>query len=86
MHTDVKLSQKAKKLKLGFYEHYKKKNYKVLGVVVHSETLVEHVLYKALYGEKLTWVRPLKMFSEKVEVGGKKIPRFRYLGKNKQNG
>lgn len=77
----VKLSKQAKEIKLGLYEHYKKKEYQVLGVVVHSETLEEHVLYKALYGERLTWVRPLKMFLGKMVVDGKKVPRFRYLGK-----
>ncbi len=77
----VKLSKLAKTIEPGFYEHYKKKKYQVLGVVVHSETLEEHVLYKALYGEHLIWVRPLKMFLGKMVVDGKKIPRFRYLGK-----
>jgi hypothetical protein len=77
--SDIKLSKKAKSLKPGIYLHYKNLKYKVLGVVVHSETLEEMVLYKAMYGEKLTWVRPLKMFFEKVEVDGKKVPRFRPL-------
>ena len=36
-------------MKLGIYEHYKGKRYKVLGVVHHSETTEELVLYKALY-------------------------------------
>ena len=75
--AEVELSSKAKRIKFGLYEHYKKKQYQVLGVVVHSETLEEHVLYKALYGNRLTWVKPLKMFVEKVEVEGKKIPKFR---------
>lgn len=77
----VKLSRKAKTLKKGIYQHYKKRNYQVLGVVVHSETLEELVLYKALYGEHLMWVRPLNMFTEKVEVDEKKISRFKYLRK-----
>lgn len=55
-----KLSPEAKSLKLGIYEHYKGNKYQVLGVAVHSETLEELVVYKALYGEELTWVRPLK--------------------------
>lgn len=79
--SDVNFSEKAKSLKLGKYQHYKKENYQVLGVVIHSETLEEMVLYKALYGERFLWVRPLKMFFEKVKVEGKVIPRFKYLGK-----
>lgn len=83
--SDVKLSPKAKKIKKGLYRHYKNNNYEVLGVVVHSETLEEHVLYKALYGGRLTWVRPLAMFTETVIVEGKKIPRFKYVGSSKKS-
>lgn len=63
-------------LKLGKYRHYKGKEYEVIGVAKHSETLEELVVYRALYDEGQIWVRPLKMFLEKVEVDGKKIPRF----------
>jgi len=80
--NDIKLSGEAKSLKLGLYEHYKGNKYQVLGVAVHSETLEELVVYKALYGEGLTWVRPLKMFLEMVEVKGEMKPRFRYLGES----
>ena len=80
--SDIKLSSEAKSLKLGLYEHYKKNKYQVLGVAIHSETLEELVVYRALYGEGLIWVRPLKMFLETVEVDGETKPRFRYLGKS----
>ena len=80
--NDIKLSGEAKSLKLGLYEHYKGNKYQVLGVAVHSETLEELVVYKALYGEGLTWVRPLKMFLEMVEIKGEMKPRFRYLGES----
>jgi hypothetical protein len=72
-------------MKLGTYKHYKGKYYEVIGVAKHSETLEELVVYDALYdnpGSNL-WVRPLKMFIEEVEVGGKKMPRFEYIGKMK---
>ena len=36
------------------------------------------VVYKALYGEGEVWVRPLSMWDEIVEVGGKNVPRFEY--------
>ena len=68
-------------LQLGKYRHYKGKEYKIIGIAKHSETLEELVAYQALYGRKQIWVRPLKMFTEKVEVDGKKIPRFEYIGK-----
>lgn len=71
------------KLKLGRYQHYKGHFYKVIGIAKHSETLEELVIYEALYEnpDGKLWVRPLKMFLEKVEINGKKIPRFRFVGK-----
>ncbi len=65
-------------LKFGKYRHYKGKEYEVVGIAKHSETLEELVVYRALYGEGQIWVRPLTMFMEKVEVDGKKMPRFEY--------
>jgi cyclomaltodextrinase / maltogenic alpha-amylase / neopullulanase len=67
-------------LKLGKYRHYKGNDYEVIGVAKHSETLEELVVYRALYGEFSLWVRPLAMFIEDVEVDGKKMPRFEYVG------
>ncbi len=72
-------SKEALTLKLGLYEHYKGLLYQVLGVALHSETLEEYIIYKALYGDKKTWIRPLKMFLEDVEIEKKVLPRFRYL-------
>ena len=67
------------KLPLGKYEHYKGKQYEVIGVAKHSESLEQLVVYRALYGEHGLWIRPLKMFLEEVEIGSKKIPRFRFI-------
>lgn len=69
-------------IKPGKYKHYKGNFYEVIDVVHHSETLEELVLYKTLYENPLgkLWVRPLKMFTEVVEVNGEKTPRFKYIG------
>lgn len=69
---------KYSKLKLGKYKHYKGKRYEVIGIGRHSETLEEMVVYRALYGNHDLWVRPIRMFLEKIEVNGKKISRFKY--------
>ena len=60
------------------YSHYKNKPYKYLGIVRHSETLEEMVLYQCRYENKLgkMWVRPKEMFFESVVVDGEKKPRF----------
>lgn len=46
---------------LGLYRHYKGNQYEVIGFAMHSETLEDMVVYKALYGKGGTWVRPLSM-------------------------
>ena len=68
-------------IKLGKYKHFKGGEYEVLGVAKHSETEEEFVVYKALYDEGDLWIRPIKMFLEEVEFSGKKVPRFKYIGK-----
>ncbi len=66
---------------MGIYEHFKGRRYRVLGLAKHSETLEDMVVYQALHSDHELWLRPLKNFLERVEVNGKKIPRFRFLGK-----
>ena len=66
------------KIKLGKYRHYKGRLYKVIGVPRHSETLEELVVYEHDDGEM--WVRPWSMFMEEVEVDGKRVPRFEFVG------
>ncbi len=63
----------------GKYRHYKGKEYEVIGLAKHSETLEDLVVYKALYGEGQMWVRPVKMFEEKVIVDGVEVPRFEFI-------
>ena len=72
-------------MKLGKYKHYKGKEYEVVGVATHSETLEEVVVYKALYsiegkGENSLWVRPKNMFEEEVVIDGKRMKRFEFIG------
>jgi hypothetical protein len=64
----------------GLYRHYKGKEYTVMGVARHSETEEELVVYRQEYGDRGLWVRPRKMFEEVIEVEGRAMPRFRYVG------
>lgn len=71
-------------MKLGIYEHSKSgKLYRVIDIVKHSETLEDLVLYESLYKNPKSkyWVRPKKMFLEKVIIDGKKVPRFLFKSK-----
>jgi len=64
----------------GVYRHYKGNEYEVIGFAKHSETLEDMVIYKALYGERGTWVRPLSMWNELIVAGENTVKRFEYIG------
>ncbi len=67
-------------IKPGKYRHFKGKEYEVIGVAKHSETLEEMVVYRQLYGEHGLWIRPASMWEETVERDGKTYKRFTYIG------
>lgn len=63
------------------YRHYKGREYIVLAIAHHSETLEELVVYQAQYDTedfdpKPVWVRPRAMFEDQIEVGGTLTDRF----------
>lgn len=64
----------------GRYRHYKGNEYEVVAIARHSETEEEMVVYRQLYGDHSLWVRPLGMFLEEVQVGGRQVPRFQWVG------
>jgi len=80
-HAD--LSDKAKALQPGIYQHFKGGMYQVFGVARDSETQAEVVVYQHLYGDYTWWVRPLEMFLEDVVRDGYSGPRFKFIGQNR---
>ena len=68
-------------LRPGLYRHYKGKMYRVTGIARHSETLEELAVYECLYDNDLGrhWVRPKKMFLEKVQTAEGLVPRFAFV-------
>jgi len=79
--NEAKESMGVQSLLRGRYRHYKGKEYTVLGVAHHSETLEELVVYRAEYntkdfGSKALWVRPRAMFEEKIVIDGEEKDRF----------
>ncbi len=64
-------------VRIGKYRHFKGNNVEVIGIGKHSETLEEMVVY--IEGVSI-WVRPKKMFLEKVVSKGKEVERFKFLG------
>lgn len=67
-------------IRCGRYRHFKGKEYRVIGMAKHSETLADMVVYQALYGEQGLWVRPAEMWTETVERADYCGPRFIYIG------
>lgn len=79
----VKEQSLIEKVPIGaIFQHYRnKKNYKIIGIGRHSETMELQVIYQGQYvcekfGDSPVWVRPLDMFLEIVENDGLKTPRF----------
>jgi len=75
-----------KEIKTGLYKHTKSgKECRVLGIGNHSETLEKFVVYQEQldskeFGPKPIWIRPVDMFSEKVEIDGEMKDRFEFVG------
>ena len=68
------------------YRHFKGKMYKVLGIAVHSETGEAMVIYQAMYGDNITYVRPYESFIEKLNKHKyedvNEVYRFTYIPMN----
>jgi hypothetical protein len=71
-------------VKLGKYLHYKGTIVEVIGTALHSETFEEMVVYlhpDPIKGKDANtmWVRPKKMFVQKLIVEGQVVPRFKFV-------
>lgn len=62
----------------GTYRHSKTgKLYEVVGIALETETNEQVVIYHPLYDSDYElFSRPHSMFTERVEIDGKKVPRF----------
>ena len=63
----------------GIYQHFKGNRYQVVDTARHSETGETFVVYRALYGDHVLWLRPLEMFVQTIERDGKSVPRFKLV-------
>ncbi len=76
-------------MQLGKYRHYKGKDYSVFDVAFDTTTDGKVVLYHALYdcpeltqeyGANPIFTRPYEEFLGSVEIEGKIVRRFEYIG------
>lgn len=77
---------------LGVHEHFSGHHYNVTALghyvvgdgteeTVGAEVVVYHAMFTSpTYGDRHVWVRPIDNFTEEVEVDGRRVPRFRYVG------
>jgi hypothetical protein len=73
-------------VKPGIYRHFKGRLYEVLGPARHSETEELFVVYRALYGDGGTWIRPAAMFFDTIERDGVVQPRFAFVAEKTDAG
>lgn len=71
-----KMLQDYPKKEERYFRHFKGGMYRYVRTAFDSETKNRMVVYQALYGQEAYWVRPEKMFFEKVTRDGKTFSRF----------
>jgi hypothetical protein len=79
--TESELGESLKKaaslVKVGsIYKHYKGNQYKVTGLAIYEPNSEPCVIYKALYGDNLTFIRPVSVWTETINIDGIEVCRF----------
>ncbi|WP_159850488.1 DUF1653 domain-containing protein [Nocardia sp. CY41] len=79
-------------IKLGLYEHFTGHRYNVTGFghavtgdgaeeLPGAEVVIYHAMFTSpVFGDQHVWVRTVSNFTEEVDIDGRRVPRFRYLG------
>jgi hypothetical protein len=70
------LHQTCRFTRTRYFRHFKGGHYRFVHTAFDSETQERMVVYQALYGERAYWVRPEKMFFEKITRDRKTFNRF----------
>lgn len=64
----------------GTYQHYKGKQYRVIGIGKLEATMEDVVIYQPLYPCEFTYfVRPLAEFTSSVDTPNGTVPRFKQV-------
>jgi len=58
------------------YRHYKGNLYKVMALAITEATNEPAVIYKALYGKEIQFIRPVSDWVMAVRWEGETVPRF----------
>lgn len=68
--------EKIMPIKERYFRHFKGGKYRLWHIAKDSETQNRMVVYQAQYGNFGYWIRPEKMFFERITRDGKTFPRF----------
>lgn len=77
----LKMLEEVKPIDERYFRHFKGGKYRLWKIAKDSEILDRMVVYQALYGNSGYWVRPEKMFFERVTRDGESFPRFAEISK-----
>ncbi len=72
----MKYEEAIQTIPLGKYRHFKGNEYEVIGIAKYSENEEAMVVYRALYGDGILWIRPADMWNETIKRDGKTFLRF----------
>lgn len=72
----LKMLDEVKPIRERYFRHFKGGEYRLFHIAKDSETLNRMVVYQALYGTFGYWVRPEKMFFERITRDDKTFTRF----------
>lgn len=72
----MKYEEAIQTIPLGKYRHFKGNEYEVIGIAKHSEDEEAMVVYRALYGDGILWIRPADMWNETITRDGRTFLRF----------
>lgn len=77
----MRMLESVAPLRERYFRHFKGKEYRLWHVAKDSETTDRMVVYQALYGQRGFWVRPERMFFERITRDGHTFPRFKEISK-----
>ena len=61
---------------MNFEAIYNNHNDRIIFLQIHDWS---DVVYKPMYGDRQTWIRPLAMFDETIERDGRQLKRFEFV-------
>ena len=81
LYDEVRRSE-MDEVKIGsIYNHFKGREYIVVGLATHTETMGTLVLYRNYHdANDITWARPIEMFTESITREDYCGSRFAYVG------